>query len=597
MLSKIKRMFQIILQNWTTLICFEIIYRGIAFTILFPFLQYLLSCILTLSKKDYLSQENILVIIKNPLSILLLFFIIIILCLYIYLEISALIIYCEIGWHHNYISVWKLYKTSAFKVLKLLHPTRLPAFTLLFPIMLSFFSITSIYLKNIHIPEFILDFIKGNILYYSIFLITIILIHLLLYYYFFGFYFLFLKEKSFKDSFKESISLLKKKKLKTLRLLFIYMLLFLIVITAVTIAIICVIAGYFRFFGKIESARTQFQSYFIFFYKIWTIVCNAFLSILLCTIIVTLYHQYQNDTQLEFQKATNIKKPLLYRIIISVGTLILLFIFSETEMSETFFYYLPESFKMEIIAHRAGANLAPENSLSALRGSINAKASMAEIDIQQLKDGTLVVLHDTNFKRTSGINLNVSETDYKTVKNLDIGSYFSNKFIGEPVPTLEQMLLAAKDKITLMIELKSSGHEKNMEKQVLELIEKYDMQDQCVIASMNLDILKHIKDLNSEIYTVYISIFLISKQYDLKYLDAYSLETTSLSPSLVTQAHLQGKKVYAWTANTETSVQKIVRCYADGIVTDNPQLIISFLEKTDIISLSDVITDFFFPKH
>ena len=51
--------------------------------------------------------------------------------------------------------------------------------------------------------------------------------------------------------------------------------------------------------------------------------------------------------------------------------------------------------------------------------------------------------------------------------------------------------------------------------------------------------------------------------------DSYSIETTSLSAGLVGQAHYQNKQVYAWTANSERSIQKILRSRADGLVTDN----------------------------
>ena len=69
-----------------------------------------------------------------------------------------------------------------------------------------------------------------------------------------------------------------------------------------------------------------------------------------------------------------------------------------------------------MIAHRAGAAFAPENTVAALNEAIEDGADMAEIDVQQLKDGTLVVLHDTNFKRTTGVDLNTWDTEYGQVK-------------------------------------------------------------------------------------------------------------------------------------------------------------------------------------
>ena len=60
---------------------------------------------------------------------------------------------------------------------------------------------------------------------------------------------------------------------------------------------------------------------------------------------------------------------------------------------------------MIVVAHRAGAKVAPENTLAALKQAIRDGAPIAEIDVQQLSDGTLIVMHDSNFKRTAGEDL------------------------------------------------------------------------------------------------------------------------------------------------------------------------------------------------
>ena len=57
---------------------------------------------------------------------------------------------------------------------------------------------------------------------------------------------------------------------------------------------------------------------------------------------------------------------------------------------------------MIVVAHRAGAKVAPENTLAALEQAIRDGAPIAEIDVQQLSDGTLIVMHDSYFKRTAG---------------------------------------------------------------------------------------------------------------------------------------------------------------------------------------------------
>ena len=100
-----------------------------------------------------------------------------------------------------------------------------------------------------------------------------------------------------------------------------------------------------------------------------------------------------------------------------------------------------------------------------------------------------------------------------------------------------------------------------------------------MIASMDMEILKRVKSLEPDMQTVYISVLLLTQGQALKEIDAYSVETTSLSAELVYQAHLQGKQVYAWTANSERSINKILRCHTDGLVTDNVLLAQYYIEE------------------
>ena len=90
-------------------------------------------------------------------------------------------------------------------------------------------------------------------------------------------------------------------------------------------------------------------------------------------------------------------------------------------------------------------------------------------------------------------------------------------------------------------------------------------------------------------------VLLFTEDYDLKDLDAYSVETTSLTYGLVVQAHLQGKQVYAWTANSEDTINKILRCEADGLITDNPLLAQYCISQANETPLMDWLCDLFFP--
>lgn len=232
-----------------------------------------------------------------------------------------------------------------------------------------------------------------------------------------------------------------------------------------------------------------------------------------------------------------------------------------------------------VVAHRAGARVAPENTVAALEQAIRDGVPIAEIDVQQMADGTLIVMHDSNFKRTAGEDICVWDAEADILRNMEVGSGFSAAYRGEQVPTLEEMLACAKGRITLMIELKYTGQEQELEETVLEMLRNYDMEDECIIGSMNKGILQRVKELQPDISTVFIAHDLEEEDYDLDYADSYSIEGKNLTSEMVEAIHYRGKPVYGWTANTSGAMLRIVSCGADGVITDDVRLLQTFLRE------------------
>ena len=234
---------------------------------------------------------------------------------------------------------------------------------------------------------------------------------------------------------------------------------------------------------------------------------------------------------------------------------------------------------MIVVAHRAGAKVAPENTIAALEQAIRDGAPIAEIDVQQLSDGTLIVMHDSNFKRTAGEDVCVWDAEAELLQHLEVGDRFSAAYRGEKIPTLEEMLACAKGRICLMIELKYTGQEEHLEEEVISLLAAYDMTEECIIGSMNKGILQTVKELDPEISTVYIAHDLDETEYDLDYADSYSIEGKNLTADMVDAIHYTGKAVYGWTANSSAAMAWIEGTGADGVITDDVRLLQTFLRE------------------
>jgi glycerophosphoryl diester phosphodiesterase len=98
----------------------------------------------------------------------------------------------------------------------------------------------------------------------------------------------------------------------------------------------------------------------------------------------------------------------------------------------------PDDGRYEIIGHRGFSARAPENTLAALDAAVVAGADAVEWDVQVASCGTPVLFHDAHLGRTSNGVGPVRRRTLGQLKQLDAGSWFSSKFAGERIPSLEE---------------------------------------------------------------------------------------------------------------------------------------------------------------
>src|SRR5580698_8356847 len=95
---------------------------------------------------------------------------------------------------------------------------------------------------------------------------------------------------------------------------------------------------------------------------------------------------------------------------------------------------------MEIIAHRGSSFEAPENTLAAVNLAWRQRADAVEIDVHLSRDGRLVVIHDSNTRRTTGVNRKVARQTLAELHALDAGRWKGLTWLGEKIPSLEEVL-------------------------------------------------------------------------------------------------------------------------------------------------------------
>ena len=239
-----------------------------------------------------------------------------------------------------------------------------------------------------------------------------------------------------------------------------------------------------------------------------------------------------------------------------------------------------------ITSHRGLSSEAPENTIPAIELAIEKFSDYAEIDVQETKDGVVILLHDSSLKRTTGVKKSIWNVTYEELLTYDAGSWFGNEYIGTVIPTLEEVLEVCQNRIKLNIEIKINGHEQYLIEKVVDLLEEYNFIDQCVITSTSYSALARVKELNSDIKTGYIMSIAYGYFYNKEYADFFSVKSSFITESMVRTAHSLGKEVHAWTVNSTTEVERLKQIGVDNIITDNP------VKVREIISNANAIVTF-----
>ncbi|HQH70501.1 MAG TPA: glycerophosphodiester phosphodiesterase family protein, partial [bacterium] len=139
-----------------------------------------------------------------------------------------------------------------------------------------------------------------------------------------------------------------------------------------------------------------------------------------------------------------------------------------------------------IIAHRGYSRVAPENTLAAARRALALKPQPAyiEIDLHRSLDGVLVVSHDDNTLRTTGVPGLIREQTFDQLRALGAGyaKVFGDAFKGVKIMSFEDILNAVKDTpVGIMIECKQLL----LEDQVIEILRNRNELGKHVLASFD----------------------------------------------------------------------------------------------------------------
>lgn len=166
---------------------------------------------------------------------------------------------------------------------------------------------------------------------------------------------------------------------------------------------------------------------------------------------------------------------------------------NDTLSAETSSLYVRPSHKINSINHR-GWWECPENTLSAYKKSKENGFDMVECDVSFTKDNVPVLLHDDTIDRTSNGKGNIKDLTLAELQSYDFGSWKSQKYAGEKIPTLDEFASLCNElELKPYIELKKGASEVEAVS-ILSIVEKNGLKGKVSYISYELNLLNAIKE-------------------------------------------------------------------------------------------------------
>src|SRR5690625_2310658 len=243
-----------------------------------------------------------------------------------------------------------------------------------------------------------------------------------------------------------------------------------------------------------------------------------------------------------------------------------------------------------VIGHRGASVEAPENTMASFQAASDGGADGSELDCQMTKDGHLVVLHDPTLERTTDGTGWVHERTLAEIKALDAGRKFDERFAGESVPALTDVLQFVRGKCFVNIEIKNLPiRHPSIEEELLRVVRSTGFPlDALVVSSFDHHCLQKFSLLEPNLQTA--SLF---AHDPVAPLEAYPGKIVHPHWSVVDETFMQrarnvGRSVNVWTVNDPRIWTRMINLGVNGIMTDDPMHLRQWLRQNTGIDRSEV---------
>jgi glycerophosphoryl diester phosphodiesterase len=234
-----------------------------------------------------------------------------------------------------------------------------------------------------------------------------------------------------------------------------------------------------------------------------------------------------------------------------------------------------------VIAHRGASGNAPENTLAAFERAVALGAGFIETDLHLTRDARFVAIHDATLERTTNGKGNVKDFTLAEIRKLDAGMWFDREFMGQKVPTLEEIIeFAEKHDVIFYLELKYEAAW-GMHHSLMGALEKSGGAARSIVISSSESTLAALRQVDPSAM-----MGLIFDEPNQDYAKAgielgvrqLCPHMSLVSPELVEQAHGLDLQVATWTVDDAAAMRAMIAAKVDGIMTNFPDRLQAILE-------------------
>jgi glycerophosphoryl diester phosphodiesterase len=231
-----------------------------------------------------------------------------------------------------------------------------------------------------------------------------------------------------------------------------------------------------------------------------------------------------------------------------------------------------------VIAHRGASAYEPENTLRAFDLAIRQGAQMIELDLHVTSDNHVVVIHDPTLNHRTNLKGRVDGLTLAEIRRADAGK-------GERIPTLDETLDLTLGKARLYLEIKDP----RAALPTLRIIRDRQCQAQVMLASFDIELMR---GLGEEVRDTELGLILGNATFHpvVRWREAFPwlalkrvnhqvlcMQVELCYGYLASRTRANGKKLYVWTADKERQFARMTSIGVDGIVTNKPDCLITYL--------------------